>query len=142
VLSLGVIDGRNIWRDLSAILARSRRAGRERPGATHVILAPSCSLLHTPIDLDRETALDPEIRRLARLRRAEGRGAGSHGRALNEGRDAVRSTLDAAIRRSASRRTSPRINNPAVQKRRGTEGRDTWRRKSAFAARAACSGPG
>jgi 5-methyltetrahydropteroyltriglutamate--homocysteine methyltransferase len=57
VLSLGVIDGRNIWKaDLNAILDRIQpvvASGRS------VIVAPSCSLLHTPIDLARENALDP-----------------------------------------------------------------------------------
>jgi 5-methyltetrahydropteroyltriglutamate--homocysteine methyltransferase len=52
VLSLGLIDGRNVWRaDLAAILDRVAPvvAGRE-PG--HIEIAPSCSLLHVPIDLE------------------------------------------------------------------------------------------
>lgn len=61
VLSLGMIDGRNIWRtDLNAALdtiatARDRFKGE-------LWLAPSCSLLHVPIDLENETALDPTIK--------------------------------------------------------------------------------
>ena len=62
MLSLGVVDGRNVWRaDLSAILDRVERvAGRH--GTDHLTLAPSCSLLHVPMDLELETALDPEIK--------------------------------------------------------------------------------
>ncbi len=62
VLSLGVIDGRNIWRaDLSGVLDRLEpvvaKLGKDR-----VQVAPSCSLLHVPIDLALETGLDSEIK--------------------------------------------------------------------------------
>ncbi|HEY0245112.1 MAG TPA: 5-methyltetrahydropteroyltriglutamate--homocysteine S-methyltransferase, partial [Mucilaginibacter sp.] len=61
-LSLGVIDGRNIWkndyiRSLDHIKKAIAVIGKER-----VMIAPSCSLLHTPFDLDLETAIDPEIK--------------------------------------------------------------------------------
>jgi 5-methyltetrahydropteroyltriglutamate--homocysteine methyltransferase len=62
-LSLGLIDGRNIWRvDAAAALARielaANHVGRER-----LMVAPSCSLLHCPADLDAETRLDPALKR-------------------------------------------------------------------------------
>src|ERR1041385_648707 len=58
VLSLGVIDGRNIWKaDLSAVL-RQRGDALGAAGASQMWVAPSCSLLHVPIDLDLETRLD------------------------------------------------------------------------------------
>ena len=51
VLSLGVIDGRNIWRaDLAAILDRLEPVVAKL-GSDRVQIAPSCSLLHVPIDL-------------------------------------------------------------------------------------------
>src|SRR5690606_38147740 len=61
-LSLGVVDGRNVWKNdyeksLALINREVRKLGTER-----LFLAPSCSLLHSPIDLDRETGIDPEIR--------------------------------------------------------------------------------
>ncbi len=61
-LSLGVVDGRNIWinnyqRSLSLI-----QNAREMLGEGRVFIAPSCSLLHSPFDLDMETALPEEIR--------------------------------------------------------------------------------
>ncbi|MGH8084300.1 MAG: 5-methyltetrahydropteroyltriglutamate--homocysteine S-methyltransferase [Lysobacter sp.] len=56
-LSLGVIDGRNIWRtDLVAALARVRSGGHRVQW-----LAPSCSLLHVPIDLRLERKLPPTL---------------------------------------------------------------------------------
>ena len=61
VLSLGLIDGRNIWRtDLNAALG-SIATTRERFKG-ELWLAPSCSLLHVPIDLEHETTLDPIIK--------------------------------------------------------------------------------
>ncbi|HWL27405.1 MAG TPA: 5-methyltetrahydropteroyltriglutamate--homocysteine S-methyltransferase, partial [Burkholderiaceae bacterium] len=61
VLSLGVINGRNIWRtDLDAV-QRSFASVIERRG-DKVWLAPSCSLLHVPVDLGAESDLDAELR--------------------------------------------------------------------------------
>jgi len=57
-LSLGVIDGRNIWRaDLDAALALAHKAGSRTKW-----LAPSCSLLHVPIDLQLERKLPERVR--------------------------------------------------------------------------------
>ncbi|GAA3961135.1 5-methyltetrahydropteroyltriglutamate--homocysteine S-methyltransferase [Mucilaginibacter dorajii] len=61
-LSLGVVDGRNVWKnDYQKSLGLINKA-IEKLGADRVIIAPSCSLLHSPIDLDLETAIDPEIK--------------------------------------------------------------------------------
>ncbi len=62
VFSAGLVDGRNIWRsNLDALLATARRI-IERVGADRLWLAPSCSLLHVPIDVEAETRLDPNLR--------------------------------------------------------------------------------
>jgi 5-methyltetrahydropteroyltriglutamate--homocysteine methyltransferase len=61
-LSLGVVDGRNVWKnDYQKSLSLINKAV-EKLGADRVIIAPSCSLLHSPIDLDLETTIDPEIK--------------------------------------------------------------------------------
>ncbi len=61
-LSLGLIDGRNIWKaDLVKALATAQRAV-DALGSERVAIAPSCSLLHSPVDLDDEAALDPEVK--------------------------------------------------------------------------------
>ncbi|MGB3812512.1 MAG: 5-methyltetrahydropteroyltriglutamate--homocysteine S-methyltransferase [Shinella sp.] len=61
-LSLGVIDGRNIWRsDLAKV--RETVASAVASGNRDTIqIAPSCSLLHLPIDVTLETALDEELK--------------------------------------------------------------------------------
>lgn len=61
-LSLGVIDGRNIWKnDYEKSLSFIRKAV-EKLGSERILIAPSCSLLHSPCDLDFETNLNPEIK--------------------------------------------------------------------------------
>ncbi len=64
-LSLGVVDGRNIWKnDFSRSLAMIRKA-LLKIGEERVFIASSCSLLHAPFDLDsekNENILSPEIK--------------------------------------------------------------------------------
>jgi 5-methyltetrahydropteroyltriglutamate--homocysteine methyltransferase len=62
VLSLGVIDGRNVWRADLPKLAGALKAIVAKRGADHIQIAPSCSLLHVPIDLEQETALDTDLK--------------------------------------------------------------------------------
>ncbi|EJJ27775.1 5-methyltetrahydropteroyltriglutamate--homocysteine S-methyltransferase [Rhizobium sp. CF142] len=61
-LSLGLIDGRNIWKaDLAAIQKRIEPLVQHF-GADRLQIAPSCSLLHVPIDLELESGLDGELK--------------------------------------------------------------------------------
>jgi 5-methyltetrahydropteroyltriglutamate--homocysteine methyltransferase len=132
VLSLGVIDGRNVWKaDLNAILDRVAPIAASR----EVILAPSCSLLHTPIDLDRENALDPEVKTWLAFAVQKVAELAVLAKALNDGRDSVADALAAASAAVGSRRTSPKINNPAVQARTAATDPALARRASAFEAR-------
>ncbi|EIM03553.1 5-methyltetrahydropteroyltriglutamate--homocysteine S-methyltransferase [Rhodanobacter denitrificans] len=62
ILSAGVVDGRNIWRSHPGRVLPLLRKARARIGDERLWLAPSCSLLHVPIDLEAETGLDPQRR--------------------------------------------------------------------------------
>jgi 5-methyltetrahydropteroyltriglutamate--homocysteine methyltransferase len=66
VLSLGLIDGRNIWKaDLEKAAGVIRKASRKHE-ENQLLIAPSCSLLHCPVDLEQETdemALPAEVKR-------------------------------------------------------------------------------
>lgn len=64
-LSLGVVDGRNIWKnDFRESLEIIKKA-TDALGESRILIAPSCSLIHSPCDLDLETndeTLTPEIK--------------------------------------------------------------------------------
>lgn len=61
-LSLGVVDGRNIWKnDYEQSVGLIRKAIKA-VGKSRVMIAPSCSLLHTPFDLDLETCLEEGVK--------------------------------------------------------------------------------
>ncbi|WP_449220239.1 5-methyltetrahydropteroyltriglutamate--homocysteine S-methyltransferase [Tistrella mobilis] len=116
-LSLGVIDGRNVWRaDLSALLDRLTPIVDAR-GPERIQLAPSCTLLHVPIDLDRETRLDPELRSWLAFAVQKLDELVILAQALSEGRGAVEADLAAADAALTARRASARIHDPAVAAR-------------------------
>ena len=114
VLSLGVINGRNIWKtDLNATLdwlePLAARLGER------LWIAPSCSLLHVPVDLRSEPQLDAEVASwlafaLQKLDELQVLAA-----ALKHGRATVQAQLDANQSAIEARRRSPRVHNPAVK---------------------------
>ncbi|MGX9367460.1 5-methyltetrahydropteroyltriglutamate--homocysteine S-methyltransferase, partial [Desulfoplanes sp. PS50] len=62
-LSLGLVDGRNVWKtDLETAL-RTVNAVCQQLNPSRVMVGSSCSLLHSPVDVTGETALDPELKR-------------------------------------------------------------------------------
>src|SRR5207247_2152233 len=110
-------------------------AALERAGAAQLWVAPSCSLLHVPIDLDLETRLDSELKAWLAFAKQKLVEVATLARALREGRDSVTAQLDANTRALGGRRTSRRIHNPAVKQRaRGVTEHD-MRRTSPHAAR-------
>ncbi|HJU45757.1 MAG TPA: 5-methyltetrahydropteroyltriglutamate--homocysteine S-methyltransferase [Chitinophagaceae bacterium] len=62
LLSLGVVDGRNIWKNSYNKSLQLIQKAINKLGKGRVMIAPSCSLLHTPEDLGLETGLKPEIK--------------------------------------------------------------------------------
>lgn len=135
-LSIGILDGRNIWRaDLDRALATLRPALARRGG--RLWIAPSCSLLHVPLSLAGDTAVDAELRgwlagaqeKLVELNTLK--------RALAEGDAAVRDDLHAARQAVAARAASPRVKNPAVARRLAALPADADQRSAAFPVRQA-----
>ncbi|MGF1684346.1 5-methyltetrahydropteroyltriglutamate--homocysteine S-methyltransferase [Photobacterium minamisatsumaniensis] len=115
VFSAGVINGRNVWRaDVSAIL-ESLIPIKAQLGE-RLWVATSCSLLHTPIDLDLETGLDPEVRQWLAFAKQKCREVTLLAQAL----DGNQIAIDDCVRYSApikARATSERVNNKAVSLR-------------------------
>ncbi len=115
-LSVGIVDGRNIWRtDLDAALDRLKRL-REVLG-DRLWLAPSCSLLHVPVDLDAETGLDGELRSWLAFAGQKLDEIQVLKLALDKGVDAAAELLRASRDAIAARRASPRIHRPDVAAR-------------------------
>jgi 5-methyltetrahydropteroyltriglutamate--homocysteine methyltransferase len=135
ILSLGVVNGRNIWKtDLNAVLDWLEPVARQL--GERLWLAPSCSLLHVPVDLDSERKLDAEIKSwlaFARQKLAELRLLGI---ALNQGRAAVKAELGANRTAIAARHVSVRVNNPAVKAALADITPQMAQRKSPYAQRA------
>jgi len=135
VLSLGVIDGRNVWRaNLPKLLDRLEPVVAQR-GTDHVILAPSCSLLHVPVDLEAERDLDDELASWLSFARQKMGELATLGHALAHGRESVATNLAASAAAAETRRTSPRTNDAVVDARVFAISQDMSRRKSAFAKR-------
>jgi 5-methyltetrahydropteroyltriglutamate--homocysteine methyltransferase len=131
-LSLGVVDGRDVWRgDLEAELVRLEHA-RDRIGADRLLVAPSCSVLHMPLDLDLETGFDPELRGWLAfaVQRLEEVVVLTH--ALNDGREVVEDQLSSSTHARSERATSPRVHDPAVQERLTVSGPDLEARLSPY----------
>ncbi len=135
-LSLGVIDGRNIWRaDLSALLKRLEPVvaalGRDR-----VQIAASCSLLHVPIDLELETGLDLDIKSWLAFSVQKIAELAILGKALAGDRATVAASLTASDVAAASRKSSPKIHNADVARRMAAIDDTMRKRNNAFAKRA------
>ena len=115
VLSLGVVNGRNVWRtDLQALLETLQQA-QERLGE-RLWVAPSCSLLHSPVDLSREDKLDDELKSWLAFAVQKCEEVALLTTALNNPQDAQVQAALAESRAVQSRRAqSPRIHKPAVQ---------------------------
>jgi len=136
-LSVGVVDGRNIWRtDLDLTLFPIQQA-LSAVGSDRLQIAPSCSLMFSPHDLTLEAGLDDELKSWLAFARQKLDEIVLLKRAVTEG---VASVADGfAFSRAAieRRRRSPRTHNPQV--RAGLAGIDDGllRRHSAYAARKA-----
>ena len=136
VLSLGVINGRNIWKtDLTAVLAWLEPLA-ERLG-DKLWIAPSCSLLHVPVDLNSEQKLDAEITSWLAYAVQKLDELQVLAQALRAGRDSVKEALAANQAALAARRSSPRVNNPAVQQAIAEIDAGLGARKSSYPKRAA-----
>ncbi|MGB5831294.1 MAG: 5-methyltetrahydropteroyltriglutamate--homocysteine S-methyltransferase [Thiohalocapsa sp.] len=114
VLSLGVVDGRNIWKtDLAAVLDWLEPI-QEQLGE-RLWIAPSCSLLHVPVDLESEHRVDGETKSWLAFAKQKLDELRVLATALNQGREAVKAELDANRTAIHARRNSPRVNNPEVK---------------------------
>ena len=116
-LSLGLVDGRNVWRaDLDSLLETVETA-IDALGSDRVIVGPSCSLLHVPVDLGAEPALDDEeklwlafaTQKIEEIVALADRAAGNT--------EDTETIFERSRRAIEARADSEWINDPAVQRR-------------------------
>lgn len=132
-LSLGVVDGRNIWKnDFEASLKLINDA-KEALGEERILIAPSCSLLHSPCDLDSEKKLNSEIRNWMAFARQKVDEV-SILKKLASGEE-LRAVLEENRAAIASKKTSSLINNQGVKDRVSQITENDAKRKSGFAVR-------
>lgn len=135
ILSLGIVNGRNIWRNDLQHSLNSLHAAHERLG-DRLWLAPSCSLLHSPVDLEREQKLDSEIKSWLAFAKQKIIEVVTLKQLLTNPADAIaqQALLDSNSA-AAARKTSTKIHNQQVQARlRKVMPRDS-QRQSNFAER-------
>jgi 5-methyltetrahydropteroyltriglutamate--homocysteine methyltransferase len=135
VLSLGVVSGRNIWKsDLTRALDYLEPIQQQL--GDRLWIAPSCSLLHVPVDLAGEKKLDHELRSWLAFAQQKLEEVRVLGIALNQGRAAVQTELADNAAALESRRTSARVNDPRVQAAVKELSAQLGQRKSPYSARA------
>ncbi len=134
VLSCGVVDGRNVWcTDLRRALAMLQRV---RATTDNVWVAPSCSLIHAPVDLDLETKLDVELKSWLAFAKQKLHELSVLGRGLeHDGQEAIVDELQLSDTVQRSRAESKRIHSAAVEQRVSALGERDAKRAGAFAAR-------
>ncbi len=115
-LSLGVIDGRNIWKTDLVKLLNWLEPIAEKLG-DRLWIAPSCSLLHVPVDLALEEKMDEEIKSWLAYAMQKLEELKVISLALKYGRGTVKKELNENYTSILRRRKSTRVNNQDVQRR-------------------------
>ena len=116
-LSLGLVDGRNIWiNNIENSIAIAKKAVAKL-GKNRVIIAPSCQLLHVPVSLQSETVLDLEIKSWLSFATEKLLEIVAIAKAVNGEESSVQSLIDNNKKAVANRKISAKIHNQEVKKR-------------------------
>ncbi|CAM6039769.1 unnamed protein product [Sphagnum compactum] len=112
-LFAGLVDGRNIWANDLAVSVTVIEELQQALGKENVVVSTSCSLLHSAVDLKNETKLDAELKSwlafaAQKLLEVVALASAAAGKKDEE-------FFAANASAQASRRSSPRVHNKAVQ---------------------------
>lgn len=120
-LSLGVVDGRNIWKNNFKNTAELIKKVIAKIGAERILVAPSCSLIHSPCDLELETneaALTPEIKQWMAFAKQKVDEVMVLKQLVNEEKSAtLLKEVEDNLRNNENRKTSALIHNDKVKQR-------------------------
>ncbi len=134
-LSLGLVDGRNIWINNFENSVSVAKKAVEKLGANRVIISPSCSLLHTPVDLTAEDKLDAELKSWLSFATQKLSEIAIIATAADNRSAEVGSALEANRKALQARKTSTRIHDENVKERVVAISKSLMNRKSDFASR-------
>ena len=132
-LFAGIVNGRNVW--INELEHSLDLLAGLRDRCDELVVTTSCSLLHTPLDLDAEPpsdVLDDELRSWMAFAKQKVGEVVILARGLGEGREAIAAELDANDRALEDRRNSNRTRTPAVRERVTALTEDEARRQSSF----------
>ncbi len=134
-LSLGVVDGRNIWRnDFEPSLNLLRKAAKAI-GNERLMVSPSCSLLHSPISLKHETKLDVELNSWFAFAEEKLSEVGLLAQLVDQTGDSAALLENRTV--IAARRSSPRIHDSVIKRRAEAVSLTDLQRRNNFATRRA-----
>jgi 5-methyltetrahydropteroyltriglutamate--homocysteine methyltransferase len=138
ILSLGLVDGRNIWINNLAQSIETAQKAVQALGQDRVFIAPSCSLAHSPFSTSFEkkiAAENPELFSWLSFSVEKTQEIVTIAKALRGGADSVKEALDKNAAAVESRRTSRQTVNPEVRDRASKIPAEAWKRPNAFPVR-------
>lgn len=134
-VSVGVVNGRNVWKANLASAIETVKKAVAVLGAERVIVAPSCSLLHSPHSLASEKKMDANIKSWMSFASEKLVEIATITKAIN-----APGSVDAALAENAvcveTRKTSPLIHDPAVKAEMKAITPEMFKRQSVFEVRA------
>ena len=136
-LSLGVVDGRNIWKTNFKKAIELTESAIQKLGKDRVIVATSSSLLHTPHTLDSEKKLDAEVKDWFSFAVEKAHEVAIIAKAVTEGPSAVREQLESNAKSMQARASSKLTNDQKVKDRQSKLTPEMYERKSPFPTRIA-----
>ena len=136
-LSVGVVDGRNIWKTNFKKAIEIVETAVQKLGKDRVIVASSSSLLHTPHTLESEKKLDAEVKDWFSFAIEKTKELAIIAKAVTDGPASVREELEANAKSMESKATSKLTNDPKVKERQSQITEEMFNRKSQFPIRIA-----
>lgn len=133
-LSAGVVDGRNIWKTDYARAKEVVEKAVSKLGSDRVIVATSSSLLHTPVDLDNESKLDPVIKDWFAFATQKLKEVVDIATGINKPEEA-KAAFEANAKSVQARKVSDITNDKTVQERVSKLTEEDTKRKAPFADR-------
>lgn len=134
VLSVGIVNGRNVWRNDLKSSVNTLLQSKERYG-DNLWVSSSCSLLHSPVDLNSEQKLDNELQSWLAFAEQKVQEIADLSKALTQGQEAIKESLKVSDEAVASKKASSRVHNSDVQERVSAISDAQRQRQSEFALR-------